>query len=132
MSDRLVPVLAAMIGLLGGMGGAAIGGYVANKGEDERLKQERASEIRDLRIDTYVRFLRAAELEYNAGPATEDALTSTAEAEVSLVTPSAALRETASELTASAFDGQNELEYQRLREEFIGAAQAGTGLVGQP
>ena len=63
MAERWFPVLAAVLGLLGGIGGAAVGGYVANKGQEQQFEEERAARIRDERLDTYVRFLRAAENE---------------------------------------------------------------------
>jgi CHASE1-domain containing sensor protein len=63
MAEQWVPVVAAVLGLLGGMAGAAVGGYVANEGQEQRFEHERATQLRDLRTDTYVRFLRAAERE---------------------------------------------------------------------
>jgi hypothetical protein len=53
MDARWIPVLAAVVGVLGGVGGALIGGYVANQGQQQRFKSERAAAIQDLRIDTY-------------------------------------------------------------------------------
>src|SRR5829696_4917095 len=64
MSEHWVAVVAAVLGLLGGMGGAAVGGYIANRGEQQRFEHEPAAEIRDLRLDTYVMLLRAAEREH--------------------------------------------------------------------
>jgi hypothetical protein len=43
MSDRWLPVVAAILGVLGGVAGAAVGGYVANKGQEQRLEAERDS-----------------------------------------------------------------------------------------
>jgi hypothetical protein len=123
MSDRWVTVLAAVLGLLGGMAGAAVGGFVANQGQEQRFEHERATEIRDLRIDTYVKFLRAAEGEHNEPVATEDRVVRTAEAEVSLVAPTTPIREAASSLTENALDATTENEYTRLRNEFVDLAQ---------
>jgi hypothetical protein len=123
MSDRWVTVLAAVLGLLGGMAGAAVGGFVANQGQEQRFEHERATEIRDLRIDTYVKFLRAVEGEHNEPVATEDRVVRTAEAEVSLVAPTTAIREAASSLTQNALDATTENEYTRLRNEFVHLAQ---------
>jgi hypothetical protein len=53
MDARWIPVLAAVVGVLGGVGGALIGGYVANQGQQQRFKSERAAAIQDLRIETY-------------------------------------------------------------------------------
>jgi CHASE1-domain containing sensor protein len=54
MAEQWVPVVAAVLGLLGGMAGAAVGGYVANEGQEQRFEHERATQLRDLRTDTYV------------------------------------------------------------------------------
>jgi hypothetical protein len=53
MDARWIPVLAAVVGVLGGIGGALIGGYVANQGQEQRFERERAAAIQDLRIDAY-------------------------------------------------------------------------------
>lgn len=58
MSERWIPIVAAVVGVLGGMGGAFIGGYVANEGQQQRFKEERKSQLEDLRRETYVRYLR--------------------------------------------------------------------------
>jgi hypothetical protein len=123
MTERWVPVLAALLGLIGGMGGAAIGGYVANKGQEQRLEHERATEVRDLRIDTYVNFLRAAEREHSEPSGTDDRVIHTAEAEVSLVAPDAAVRKAASTFTDNALFSTTENEYTQLRNTFISLAQ---------
>jgi hypothetical protein len=121
MSDRWVTVLAAVLGLLGGIAGAAVGGYVANQGEEQRFEDEREAEIRDLRIDTYVGFLGAVEREH-INYRTEDSAMLTAESEVALVAPNAAVREAASALIESTVEGTE--DYPRLRNEFIDLAQA--------
>jgi CHASE1-domain containing sensor protein len=46
MSERWVPLLAAVVGLLGGMGGAYVGGTVANEGQQDRFEDERKAEMR--------------------------------------------------------------------------------------
>ena len=53
MSDRWIPVLAAVVGVIGGIGGAYIGGAVANEGQETRFERERAAALQDLRMDTY-------------------------------------------------------------------------------
>jgi hypothetical protein len=127
MPERWLTVLAAILGLLGAMGGAAVGGYVANQGQEQRFEHERATELRDLRIDTYVRFLRAAEREHFEPVETGDLVVRTAEAEVSLVAPSAAIREAASRFTENALNFTTERDYTRLRDEFVDLAQAELG-----
>jgi hypothetical protein len=61
MSERWVPVLAAVVGLVGGMAGAYIGGTVANEGQQQRFEEEQKAETRNLRIDAYVDLLKACE-----------------------------------------------------------------------
>src|SRR5918995_5917167 len=124
MGERWIPVMAAILGVAGGMGGAYIGGSVANEGQQQRFEHERAAEIRDLRLDTYVILLRAAELEHADPPETDDRVVRTAEAEVALVAPTVAIREAASRFAAYALDFTSEQEYTRLRAEFIDLAQA--------
>jgi hypothetical protein len=124
MSERWLPVLAAVLGLLGGLGGAAVGGYVANKGQEQRFEHERATRIRDLRIDAYVNLLRAAENERSNAPRVPDSVLLTAEAEVELVARSDALREAASLLTGQALYYEVETEYRKVRNRFIDLAQA--------
>ena len=124
MPEHWVPVVAALLGILGGMGGAAVGGYIANRGEQQRHAHERAAEIRDLRLDTYVMLLRAAELEHAQPVETDDRVVRTAEAEVALVAPTVAIREAASQFAANALYGTSEQDYTRLRDEFIDLAQA--------
>jgi hypothetical protein len=123
MPEHWVTVVAAVLGLLGGMGGAAVGGYIANQGEQQRFEHERAAEIRDLRLDTYVALLRAAEREHSQYQ-TDDRVVRTAEAEVALVAPTAAIREAASRLAANTLYATSEQDYTRLRNEFIDLAQA--------
>ncbi|MDQ3876608.1 MAG: hypothetical protein M3322_13875 [Actinomycetota bacterium] len=60
MSERWVPVLAAIVGVLGGMGGAYVGGSVANEGEQQRFENAQRVRMLDLRRNVYVDFLRAS------------------------------------------------------------------------
>jgi hypothetical protein len=126
MAGQWVPVLAALLGILGGMGGAAVGGYVANEGQEQRFKQEQATQIRNLRIATYVKFLRATQNELD-GEGVDDRIVRSAEAEVVLVAPGA-VRKAAATLTDEAIEDHEE-EYNEARERFIDMAQAeiGTG-----
>jgi hypothetical protein len=56
-----MPILAATIGVLGGVLGAVTGGWIANRGQEETSKSERTAEIQDLRIAAYGNFLGTAE-----------------------------------------------------------------------
>ena len=121
MSDRWFPVLAATLGLLGGVAGAAVGGYIANKGQEQQFRQERAERIRDLRMDTYAKFLRAAENEKVNGPRVADSIGATAELEVELVARTDALRRAAVQFAQRAmnWDGGDDSEYLETRSAFI-------------
>src|SRR5262245_53610031 len=107
MPERWLPVLAAVLGLLGGIAGAAVGGYIANKGQEQRLEEERAARIRDVRLDTYAKFLRAVENEHFHARAAAEEVVTRAEAEVALITSSAALREAAEMLTGTVVSAKN-------------------------
>ena len=123
MAERWIPVLAAALGLLGGIAGAAVGGYVANEGQEQRFEEERAARIREVRLDTYVRFLRAAENE-RFHPATfDDDIVTAAEAEVALVARSVALREAAERLKAL-LNSENEEELNEARARFLDLAHS--------
>jgi len=118
--------LAAVFGLLGGVGGAAVGGYVANQGQERRFEHERAMEIRDLRTDTYVKFVRAVEDERFNASTTDDRIIRTAEAEVALVASGPAVRQAASRLAEYALFGgsDNEEEYTRRSNAFLESVHA--------
>ena len=124
MNDRWLPVLAAILGVLGGVGGAAVGGYVANKGEEQRLGAERASRMLDQRIDAYVRFLRAAENEADEASQYPDPLVQTAAAEVELVARNAELREAAARLLDKTLNFEQLSAYREARAEFVELANA--------
>ena len=85
---------------------------------------ERPAEIRDLRVDTYVILLRAAEREHARPVQTDDRVVRTAEAEVALVAPTVPIREAASRYAANALDATTEEDYTRLATRFIQLAQA--------
>jgi len=59
--SRWLPILAAALGVLGGIGGAFIGGSLANAGAEKRLEKERAAQVQDIRIDVYGTYLGTAD-----------------------------------------------------------------------
>jgi len=126
MGERWIPVLAAALGLIGGVAGAVAGGYIANQGQEQRFEEERAARIRDLRIDTYVRFLRAIEDEHSNAGDMPDALFLAAHAEVALLAGGAELRRAAAALTDEVvnYDPEQEQEYTQARDSFIELAHA--------
>ena len=77
-----------------------------------------------MRLDTYVAFLRAVELERAQPITTNDRVVHTAEAEVALVAPTVAIREAAPRFAANALHATSAQDYIRLRDEFIHLAQA--------
>jgi hypothetical protein len=56
-----MPILAAAIGVLGGVGGALVGGCAANTGQKKGFERERAAAIQDLRIEEYGTFVGTAD-----------------------------------------------------------------------
>jgi hypothetical protein len=126
IDDRWLPVLAAILGVLGGVAGAAVGGYVANKGQEQRLEAERDSRMLDQRVDAYVRFLRAVENEASDAGLYEDAIFKTAATEVELVARNAALQRAARRLKDEITDYEegNPGPYTQARRKFIELANA--------
>ena len=124
MSDRWIPVFAAVLGVLGGVAGAAVGGYVANEGQEQQFEHERALEMRDQRTATYVKFVEAVEAEHFEAPETADRLIRAAEAEVALIASGPPVREAASELTDYVTEefSDDEQEYARRATAFLDVA----------
>jgi len=60
MNERWIPVLAAVVGVLGGMGGALVGGFVANQGQTQRFEIERQAAIQDVHTEAYATYLQAS------------------------------------------------------------------------
>ena len=135
ISERWIPLLAAVIGLVGGTLGAFIGGWVANEGQEQRFENERIAEIRDLRIDAYTDLLQACESAYlipggEARPTDIEvnervADLTAAQARASLVTSSTEVRETARELgpDAGGCGAVSPSDHIAAEESFIEAAQ---------
>jgi hypothetical protein len=60
MNERWIPVLAAVVGVLGGMGGALVGGSLANQGQEQRFEIERQAAIQDVHTEAYATYLEAS------------------------------------------------------------------------
>jgi hypothetical protein len=56
-----MPIVAAGIGLIGGLGGALVGGWLANEGQEKQLKSDRAAAAQELRRDAYGEFVGSAD-----------------------------------------------------------------------
>ncbi|SRR6266508_4378436 len=119
MVERWLPVAAAILGVAGGMGGAYVGGSVANEGQQQRFEQEQMVQRQELRREAYVQFIQELESHFFLGGTPEKARA--AQAAVMLVS-SAAIREAAMEATAAA--NTDDLDrYTRARDAFIDLAQ---------
>jgi hypothetical protein len=62
MDARWMPVLAAFVGVLGGVGGAIAGGAVANSGQEQGFQREREAQREDLRLATYSKYVGAVDV----------------------------------------------------------------------
>ena len=118
MSERWLPVLAAIVGVLGGMGGAFVGGYVANQGQKQRFEHEQAVRIQNLRRETYVNYVRELENQFFLGGTREKVRA--AEGAVLLVSPSIA-EETRDVRELS--EREDETSYTDARDRWVVAAQ---------
>jgi hypothetical protein len=87
VNERWIPILAGVIGVVGGVGGAVVGGVIANEGQEEQFEKDRAAELQDLREQTYVKFVGAAEKVHMRGSPTDAAGANAALAEVILLSP---------------------------------------------
>jgi hypothetical protein len=115
-----MPLLAAGLGVLGGIAGAFIGGYLANEGAESRFESERAGAEQDLRRDTYGTYLGTAQelwAEYLAddgSDAAEDAIAAAgvrlfvAQARVRLVAENDEVEDAAKRLREILVDGEGE------------------------
>jgi hypothetical protein len=56
-----MPLFAAAVGVLGRVGGALVGGFIANQGQEEGFRRERAAAKQDLRMEAYADFLGTAQ-----------------------------------------------------------------------
>jgi hypothetical protein len=56
--NRWIPILAAAVGVLGGMGGALVGGYISNQGQEQQFENQQEAARVDLRRDAYARYLQ--------------------------------------------------------------------------
>jgi hypothetical protein len=132
VSERWIPILAAIVGLLGGIGGAAIGGSIANEGQKDRFKDERKAELNGLLIDTYSTYLRTAASAYaalnleevsGAGRNRVQGDLEGGTGEVRFVTASDQVAHAADRLEQAVVDGENFDTYRRARDRFIRLAE---------
>lgn len=124
ISERWIPLFAAVVGLAGGAIGAYVGGSVANEGQQHRFENEQTAETRNLRVDAYAALLAACESAYQTGRSVESDLRA-AQARARLITSSTEVREAARALGPdSGACGTGEREaLDSAEESFIEAAQ---------
>ena len=118
MNERWMPVLAGIVGVVGGVGGAYVGGAVANRGQEQQFEKSRAAQLQDVRKDAYVKYVRELATVGQKGGTSEGV--DTAEAEVSLLS-SAAVRKAAAELRMAV--ERSNPDAQRKLEQFYTEAQ---------
>jgi hypothetical protein len=128
MDSRWLPVVAAILGVLGGVAGAAVGGYIANKGQEQQFEAERAARMLDMRIDAYVRFLVNAQNEADHASDFDDSVLEASGQQIALLARSAELRRAAATLSDSArfWDdpGRGRSEYTQALDDFVALANA--------
>jgi hypothetical protein len=130
MSERWVPLLAAVVGLLGGIGGAYVGGTVANQRQQDRFEYEQSAEARNLRMDAYVDFLKACETAFNFSDKLDPVQVSrgvgelyAAQSRASLVTSSASVADAAGRLARACQVSKSDPVVGEPGRRFIDAAQ---------
>ena len=119
MFDGWVPAVAAFLGVVGGMGGAFVGGAVANEGQQQQYANERLERMAELRRMTYVSFVEELEHHFFQGGTPDKARA--AQAAVLLVS-SAAIRQASSAATDAA-NSDDLSRYTNARDRFIDLAQ---------
>jgi len=133
MSERWIPIVAAIVGLAGGIAGAAIGGSIANEGQEKLFKNERVADLNNLLNETYSRYLRTAATAYvhrtGGGVSRKQLIRIQGDveggaAEVVLLTNVPAVEETAEALEKAVVDGVDFKTYRNARDGFIEAADA--------
>jgi hypothetical protein len=127
MNERwVVPILVAVVGLSGGLGGAAIGGRAANIAQRHQFENQRTAEIEDLAVTAFSDFVqiagKAAFLGREATPA-EQAKVFAAEAKIDfLFQDEIRVKELAKELGRLAISNPDEAAYRDKQEKFDAAA----------
>ena len=135
MNERWIPILAGVIGVVGGVGGAVVGGVIANEGQEKQFEKDRAAQLQDLREQTYVKFVGAAERVHQLGGLTDKAEANAALASVILLSPTLERPATivlqgAGQTTGEETDRQKTVEaaYNKNLERFVLRAQKEVGI----
>jgi hypothetical protein len=125
VSERWIPLLAAVVGLLGGMGGALVGGWVANEGQQQRFEEEQEAQARELRVEAFAEFLQSAASINQGAPDPDAALArlDAAEAKVGIFA-NTDTRNAAAKLGEAVRADKKDEDYDLPRENFVEAAKA--------
>jgi hypothetical protein len=123
-----IPVLAAVVGLVGGVGGAFVGGEVANKGQEQQFENQRTAELQDLLIDTYGTYLRDATTTWFAAKSGDPSFEQLAaealasETEVEFLAASPEVDDAAQQLYDAVTETERLNTFERERQQLIDAA----------
>jgi hypothetical protein len=123
-----IPVLAAVVGLVGGIGGAYVGGEVSNNGQEQQFENQRTAELQDLLIDAYASYLRDATTVWVAATGEDpdtrqlaaEALASETEVEFEAASPG--VDDAAKQLFDAATKARLLSTFEDARDDFIDAA----------
>lgn len=127
MNERwVVPIMVAVVGLAGGLGGSYLGGRSANITQRKQFDSQREAEVQDLAIAAYSNFVRTAAriafLRDEANDA-ERAQVFAAEAQISfLFQPKEDVKRLARELADLAVSNPDKGVYRAKQEKFNEAA----------
>ena len=128
MSDRWIPVLAATVGVIGGLGGALIGGCVANQGQQEQFENERQAALVDMRREVYATYLQAVDafIQVAGAAETDEERKELIDEEVEALTAAAAAELVAEDDLRKVVQGIDKAiqagdvdEFEELRTDFI-------------
>jgi hypothetical protein len=127
MNERwVVPILVAVVGLGGGLGGAYIGARAANKGQEKQFENQRRADVEDLAVAALSNFVRVAgRTAFLGRPATpaEQAEVFAAEAQVDfLFQDEPDVKNLATELERLATSSPAEAIHRDKQKDFVGAA----------
>jgi hypothetical protein len=124
-----IPVLAAALGLVGGIAGAYVGGQVSNDGQEQQFENQRTAQIQDLAIETYSNYLRTSALTWGAvsnQASDQDERQAESVAALGVVKfetgPSPEIGAAADKLLVAAIEPASNADYFDAQQQFIEAA----------
>jgi hypothetical protein len=123
MNERwVVPIMVAVVGLAGGLGGSYLGGRSAHIAQREQFESQREAEVQDLAIAAYSKFVQtAARIAFSGREANdaERAQVFAAEAQIAfLFQEEEEVKRLARELRRLAISNPDEGVYRAKQKEF--------------